>query len=87
MWFFATSARFKAKEGIENAVPLGDGIMAARGIDGIQGSGVYSSDQMNESADAAVEQLLEKYKSEGMMDKLWAIFEEEYERISNLPEN
>jgi len=83
--FLATSARFRAKEGIEEAVPLGEGVEIARGNDGVEGSGVYSIDQNNESAGLAVEELLENYKKEGMVEKVWGMIEEEYERIAKLP--
>ena len=83
--YFATSARFKAKEGIDGAIPLTGEVTLARGIDGVEGSGVYSADQVNETAKPAVEELLTKYIAEGYMDKIWAMFEEEYKRIADLP--
>ena len=83
--FLATSARFRAKEGVEEAVPLGEGVKVARGNDGVEGSGVYSIDQNNDSAGAAVEELLKNYRKEGTMEKVWEMIEEEYERIEKLP--
>ena len=83
--FFATSARFQAKEGLEEAVPLGEGVGVARGIDGLEGSGVYSTDQVNESAGPAVEELLEGFKREGLVEKIWGTIEEEFGRIAKLP--
>jgi hypothetical protein len=82
--FFATSARYRPKEGVEEAVPLGEGVQAARGIDGIEGGGVYSADQVNENAGPDVEELLEKYKKEGLVEKVWGMIEQEYERIKML---
>jgi len=63
-------------------VPLGDGVEVARGIDGVNGSGVYSADQVNESAEPAIEELLEGFKKSGLTGKIWAMIEEEYERMS-----
>jgi hypothetical protein len=83
--FFATSARYQAKEGAEEAVPLGKGVRVARGIDGVEGSGVYSADQVNEDAGLAVEELLETFKKEGLVEKVWRMIEEEYDRIAKLP--
>ncbi|KAN0090007.1 hypothetical protein V8E51_018586 [Hyaloscypha variabilis] len=83
--FLATSERYKAKEGVEGAVPLGGGVGIARGNDGVEGSGVYSIDQVNDSAGPAVEVLLEKLKEEGYVEKIWGIIEEDYEKISKLP--
>lgn len=83
--FLATSARFQAKEGFEEAVPLCEGVRVARGIDGMEGSGVYSTDQVNESAGPEVEELLESFKRKGLVDKIWEMIEEEYERIAKLP--
>jgi hypothetical protein len=83
--FFATSARYQAKEGVDEAVPLGKGVEVARGIDGVEGSGVYSADQVNEGAGPAVEELLEKFKEEGLVEKVWGMIEEEYDRIAKLP--
>ena len=83
--FFATSARYQAKDGVEEAVPLGKGVGVARGIDGVEGSGIYSADQVNESAGPAVEELLERFKKEGLVEKIWGMIEEEYGRIAKLP--
>lgn len=83
--FFATSARFRAKEGFEESVPLGEGVGIARGIDGAEGSGVYSADEVNESAGPSVEELLEGFKKEGLVEKIWGMIEEDYERIAKLP--
>jgi hypothetical protein len=81
--FFATSARFPAKDGVEKAVPLGEGVGIARGVDGVAGSGVYSADQVNESAGPAVEVLLERLRKEGLVEKIWGIIEDDYERIAS----
>lgn len=83
--FFATSARFPAKQGVEEAIPLGEGVEVARGIDGVEGSGAYSTDEVNESAGPAVVELLEKFKREELVEKVWKIIEEDFERIAKLP--
>jgi NAD(P)-dependent dehydrogenase (short-subunit alcohol dehydrogenase family) len=83
--YFATSARFRAKDGVEEAVQLGEGVGFARGIDGVEGSGVYSADQDNESAGPAVEELLGRFKKEGLVEKVWGMIEEDFARITKLP--
>jgi hypothetical protein len=83
--YLLTSARFRAKEGVEEAVPLGEGVEVARGIDGAEGSGIYSTDEKNESAGSAVVELLTKFKKEGLVDKIWGAIDEEYERLAKLP--
>jgi hypothetical protein len=84
--FFATSARYQAKEAVEEkAVPLSEGVGVAKGIDGIEGSGVYSADQLNESAGPVVVELLERLKKEGFVEKVWEAIEEEFERITTRP--
>ena len=83
--FFMTSVVYQAKEGVEEAVPPGVGVGIARGIDGVEGSGVYSADEVNESAGIEVEELLERFKKEGLVEKIWAMIEKEYKRIAKLP--
>lgn len=79
--FYITSARYPAKEGGDNSVPLPEGVEVARGIDGVEGSGLYSADQKNENAGKQVEELLESMKKEGMAEKIWKSIDEEYARI------
>jgi len=83
--FYVTSARYAAREGQEDAIPLGEGVAVAEGIDGKLGSGVYSADEKNEAAGSAVVELVEGFKKEGLVDVVWSKIEEEYERIAKLP--
>ena len=82
---FATSARYGAKErGREGAdgVPLVEGAVVARGTSGDDGSGTYSVDWRGESAGPKVEALLERYRKEGLAEKVWENVEEEFVRIT-----
>lgn len=83
--YLLTSARFRAREGLEQAVPLGAGVGVALGIDGEEGSGIYSTDEKNESAGPVVVDLFTNFKKEGLVDKIWGAIEEEYERIAKMP--
>lgn len=82
--FYITSARYKAKEGLEDSVPLPEGVLVASGIDGVEGSGLYSADQKNENAGPEVEELLGRLMKEGLVEKIWRAIEEEYDRIAKL---
>jgi hypothetical protein len=83
--FYMTSVRYRAKEGGDNSVPLLEGVEVARGIDGVEGSGLYSADQKNENAGREVEVLLGSMREEGMAEKVWESVEAEYSRIAKLP--
>lgn len=81
--FFATSARYPAKEAVkEKAVPRGEGVQVAMGTNGVEGSGVYSADQVNESAGPEVVELLERLKKEGLEERVWVAIEDEFDRIT-----
>jgi hypothetical protein len=84
--FLATSARYPARTGGNTVpgVPLAGGVAVARGTDGKSGSGVYSVDWDGESAGPKVEELLAKFRKEGMVEKVWKHTEEEYKRITGL---
>lgn len=84
--FLATSARYPARTGGNTVpgVPLSGGVAVARGTDGKSGSGVYSVDWDGESAGPKVEELLAKFRKEGMVEKVWKHTEEEYKRITGL---
>jgi len=73
--FLLTSARYAP-----GGVPTPDGDLAI-GTDGIKGSGVYSLDKDGESAGEKVISTLGKYRKEGMVEKVWAHVQGEYERI------
>jgi hypothetical protein len=85
--FLATSARYPAAEAGDSGsgVSLEDGVIVARGINGTQGSGVYSVDWDGESASPKVESVLEGYRKEGMEDKVWKYIEDDYRRITGVP--
>ena len=82
--FVATSARYPASTGNDTApgVPLVEGLTVARGTDGVTGSGMYSIDQNGESAGPHVEELLAKFRDEGMAGKVWDHIQEEFMRIT-----
>ena len=84
--FLATSARYPASTGGDTApgVPLAVGVEVARGTSGESGSGVYSVDQHGESAGPQVEELLGRFRKEGMVEKVWNHTEEEFKRITGL---
>ncbi|KAJ4013102.1 hypothetical protein NW752_006379 [Fusarium irregulare] len=54
----------------------------AVGADGGKGSGVYSVDWDGESASDEVVKLLEEYRKEDMVDKVWKDLEKEFVRIT-----
>lgn len=80
--YFATSSAFPAAEGDEHAVALIDSAKVAEGIDGAVGTGVYTADQYNDTAFPQVQELLTKYKDEGMIEKIWTTLDGEFNRIS-----
>lgn len=80
--FFATSARFPPKDGVAAGVPLVEGRGVARGTDGKEGSGVYSIGIDGESAKAKVEALLEGFRGDGTLEKVWELTEAEFTRIA-----
>ena len=84
--FFATSARYPASTigDVASGVPTTGGVTVARGIDGKSGSGVYSIDQNGESSGPKVEELLAKFKTEGVIEKVWKDIEEEFKRITSI---
>lgn len=68
----ATSMMYPSREegGIPVGVPLDDGLVVARGIDGNIGSGVYSIGVQGESAPVRVEELLARFKDDGTAEKV-----------------
>lgn len=56
--------------------------VAAVGVDGSRGGGVYSLDWDGESAGDEVVRLLGEYREEGMVDKVWKDLETEFVRIT-----
>lgn len=85
--FLATSARYgPARTSGETAsgVQLVDGVAVARGTNGESGSGVYSVDSKGESSGPKVEQLLAKFREEGMVEQVMKNADDEYKRITGL---
>lgn len=84
--FLATSARYPAgTDGdVASGVPFMGGVAVARGTDGKSGSGVYSVGSDGESAGPKVEELLAKFRREGLVEKVWNHTEEEFRRITGL---
>ncbi|KAF5680710.1 hypothetical protein FDENT_8329 [Fusarium denticulatum] len=77
-WLCLTG-RYLDKEGSENGVKEEE---AAIGIDGNKGSGVYSVDWDGESASGEVVKLLDGFKEEGLVEKVWKDQEKEFVRIT-----
>jgi hypothetical protein len=84
--FLGTSARYPASTSGDAAsgVPLADGVEVARGTNGKSGSGVYSVDWDGECSGPKVEELLAKFRKEGMVEQVWKHTEEEFKRITGL---
>ncbi|KAJ4357138.1 uncharacterized protein N0V89_001713 [Didymosphaeria variabile] len=82
--FAATSARYAVQKnygetsGVSSTTP----IHVARGIDGRNGSGVYSVDAKGESATPKVEGLLKAFKENGTAEALWQYVLSDYMRIT-----
>jgi NAD(P)-dependent dehydrogenase (short-subunit alcohol dehydrogenase family) len=87
--FLATSAQWPAamstSEGVSWCGDSGDIVKdfkVVNGIDGEQGSGVYSVDAYGESAGDKVVKLLKGYVEDGTRDKLWKHVEDKYVSIT-----
>jgi hypothetical protein len=65
-------------------VPLAGGVEVIKGTSGEIGSGVYSVNWDGESSGPKVEELLAKFRKEGMVEKVWKDTEEEFKRITGL---
>ncbi|KAG9503936.1 hypothetical protein J7337_003895 [Fusarium musae] len=77
-WLCLTG-RYPGKDGSENGIKEGE---VAVGIDGNKGSGVYSVDWDGESASGEVVKLLDGFKEEGLVEKVWKDQEKEFVRIT-----
>lgn len=84
--FLSTSARYPAGASGDTAsgVPLAEGVAVARGTSGKNGSGVYSVGWNVESSGHRVEELLTKFRKEGMLEKVWKHTQEEFKRITGV---
>ncbi|KAI0159693.1 hypothetical protein GGR57DRAFT_520963 [Xylariaceae sp. FL1272] len=80
--FNATSARFPPQTGDANGVRLGEGLKTATSTEGEIGGGVYSIDNVNESAGQSVVTLLSKLRKEGVADDTWKHTEAEFQRVA-----
>ncbi|KAK2699804.1 hypothetical protein QWA68_001071 [Fusarium oxysporum] len=77
-WLCLTG-RYPGKEGSENGIKEEE---VAVGTDGNKGSGVYSVDWDGESASGEVVKLLDGFKREGLVEKVWKDQEREFVRIT-----
>ncbi|KAF9776419.1 hypothetical protein IL306_005406 [Fusarium sp. DS 682] len=77
--WLCVSGRYPDKKGGENGIAEGE---VAVGVDGNKGSGVYSVDWNGESASDEVVKLLNGYKKEGLVEKVWKDQEKEFVRIT-----
>ncbi|KAK4501720.1 hypothetical protein PRZ48_007529 [Zasmidium cellare] len=81
--YLCTSARYPPKaEDKSSAVPLGEGLLIAKGTDALVGSGVYTVDEHLESGDEKVDAVLASLRREGMTEKVWKDAESEFVRIT-----
>jgi hypothetical protein len=85
--FYATSARFPPKErkGREVAGEEADGVeegVVTVGSDRQVGSGVYSVNEVGETADVRVQELLEGLRRDGVREKVWLHLQETFQLIT-----
>lgn len=57
-------------------------VAVARGTNGEIGSGVYSVDLEGESSGPKVQDLLARFREEGLVERFWKHTEEEFRRIT-----
>lgn len=80
--FLATSGAFPGRNGGErDGIELVEGLSVAKGVDGKPGSGVYSLDYDGAEAGQSIMDLLEGYRKEGMVERVWEHAQAEFERI------
>ena len=83
--FFATSGAYPAREGNgRNGVQLGEGVDIARSVGSGTGKGVYSIDYDGTEAGQSIMDLLEQYRKEGMVQRVWEHMQEEFGRITSM---
>lgn len=83
--FFATSGAYPAREGNgRDGLQLGEEVDIARSVDGDTGSGVYSTNYDGTEAGQSIMDLLEQYRKEGMVQRVWEHAQEVFGRITNL---
>ncbi|KAF4956526.1 hypothetical protein FGADI_3805 [Fusarium gaditjirri] len=79
-WLCLTG-RYPDKQGSENGIKEEE---VAVGTDGNKGSGVYSVDWDGQSASGEVVKLLDGFKREGFVEKIWMDQEREFVRITGI---
>lgn len=80
--FLSTSAAYPAREGDgANGVSLPDGVSVTRGSDGVNGSGVYSIDYDGTEGSKATLTLLDQYRKDGMIEKVWEHLQDTFKII------
>lgn len=75
-FYLSTSENYPAAKSTNTLVET-----VAVGTDGKIGSGVYSVDNVGESASSNVQNILARLRKEGVAEKLWSNVEEEIQRI------
>lgn len=85
--FLCISAKYPPSKDAASGsgVPLTSAIDVAKGTDGKAGGGVYSVNHEGESMKPEVEELLARYRKEGMVEKVWKHTEGEFVRITGVP--
>lgn len=83
--YYCTSATYPAARGgggVDDGVPLVEGVGVAPGVDGKLGSGVYSVFWDGEGGMHETEKYIREHKEAGLDDKLWEHTMSEFERIT-----
>ena len=81
--FLTTSAKYPARHGEDDGVPMPEGVPVARGVDGKAGSGVYSVRWDGESAEHTIE-VLEGLREHGIGEIVWRYTESQFKRIAGV---
>ena len=86
-FFLATSAMWPAAMGGSEGIklPHDAGLRMADGIDGEQGSGVYTVEEYGRGAGEKVRTLLRKYREDGTRSRLWEHLEGRFVAITGSP--
>ena len=81
--FIATSERYPAASGKESVAHVGleKGVTISRGTDAVEGSGMYTTDQVCEASGSGVEEMLARMREEHAPAKVWEHTEAEFMRM------
>ena len=79
--YLATNGRYKPKDGDAVGVKFIDGVDAAKGTDGVEGSGVYSLDWDCEGSTKNSVEVLDGLRKKGTREAVWNHITEEFERV------